>query len=247
MIFNQSGGTSLNFKVVKNPQPANPSPNTIWINTDHKINGYSFSATQPESMAEGEVWFAIGAVSDIAFSATKKNPVMVYPLSAKQHIGGALVDVTAKSYQDGEWVDWVPRGTIFDSKFGGAVVPMSVVYKQANATVNITESGIVFTYTTFQSSQSGVITDEAIDLTDYSTLYVEADISGTGQTTSITGRIVVNATQWKADQSSFVAQKAFAANTGRTVYELPVDSLNGLYFIGTAGGVEGTIYKILLE
>ena len=50
-----SGGTSLNFKVVGNPKPTSPKENTIWINTDVPITGYHFSATQPETMAEGMV------------------------------------------------------------------------------------------------------------------------------------------------------------------------------------------------
>jgi hypothetical protein len=107
------GGALLNFNVVGGTaEPAYPRENIIWLDTDHKINGYSFSATQPENMTEGEVWFPIGAVSNVAFSATKKNPVMVYPLSAKQKIDGVLVDVTAKSYQNGEWVEWIPVGAL---------------------------------------------------------------------------------------------------------------------------------------
>lgn len=100
------GGGGLNFKVICNPQPSTAKENTIWVDTD-RINNYYFSATQPENMVEYDVWFPIGTSSSVAFSATKKNPVMVYPLSAKQYIGGALVDKVAKSYQGSKWVDWV--------------------------------------------------------------------------------------------------------------------------------------------
>jgi hypothetical protein len=31
---------------------------------------------------------------------------MVYPISAKQYVGGALVEKPARTYQGGEWVDW---------------------------------------------------------------------------------------------------------------------------------------------
>lgn len=108
------GGNPLNYTVVGNPQPANPKENTIWLNTDVKITGYSFAAEQPE-MQPGEVWISTGTASQVAVNVLKKGgTVMVYPISAKQ-MGqdGVLVDVTAKSYQNGEWVDWMPQGTLF--------------------------------------------------------------------------------------------------------------------------------------
>lgn len=48
MIFNMTGGgTSLNFKVVGNPQPASPKENTIWVNTNTPISGYYFGNEEP--------------------------------------------------------------------------------------------------------------------------------------------------------------------------------------------------------
>ena len=44
---NTGCGTSLNFKVVGNPQPETAKENTIWFNTDVKITGWNFAATQP--------------------------------------------------------------------------------------------------------------------------------------------------------------------------------------------------------
>ena len=113
--FGSGGGASLNFKVVGNPQPTNPKENTIWVNTDVEIPNWYFSATQPENMQPGEVWISTGTSSTVAFNALKKGgTVMVYPISAKQ-MGqdGVLVDVTAKSWQNGAWVDWIPTGALY--------------------------------------------------------------------------------------------------------------------------------------
>jgi len=122
------GGTSLNVKVVGGTSvPANPKENTIWVKTDVYITGYYFQAKQPEGMQQGEIWISTGMESQVAFNAIKKGSVMVYPLSAKQYISGALVDVTAKSYQGGEWVEWIPAGALYwlgnelTSKTGGWV------------------------------------------------------------------------------------------------------------------------------
>lgn len=105
-VGSSSGG--LNFKIVGGTFiPSNPKENTLWVNTDHDITSYIFSATEPESPAEGMVWISTGTSSPAEFNALKKNGIKVYPLSAKQRIDGAWVKVTAKSYQGGAWRDWL--------------------------------------------------------------------------------------------------------------------------------------------
>lgn len=112
--FNSGGASGgLNLAVVGNPQPASPKENTIWVDTDARITGYIFSATEPETPAEGVVWIQIGTHSPAAFNALKKNGLMIYPMSAKQYIGGAWVYKTAKSYQGGQWVEWIPENALY--------------------------------------------------------------------------------------------------------------------------------------
>lgn len=105
--FGGGGGAALNFKVVPgSTQPGTAAENTIWVKTE-KINNWYFSATQPEGMQEWDVWFQTGTESAVEFDVLKKNSVIVYPLKAKQMVSGTLKDVTAKSYQNGEWVQWI--------------------------------------------------------------------------------------------------------------------------------------------
>ena len=106
------GGAGLNFKVVGNPQPSNPVENTVWIDTDTPITSYIFSAAQPAG-EEGMVWIATGTTSTVEFNALKKNGITVYPMGAKQYVSGAWVDKTAKSYKNGEWVEWIPEGMLY--------------------------------------------------------------------------------------------------------------------------------------
>lgn len=102
-----SSGIGLNFEIVGGTtQPTNPKENTIWVNTDVEISGWIFSVTEPESPVEGMVWNAIGTSSTTDFNALKNNGIQVYPISAKQYVGGAWVNVDAASYQDGKWVNW---------------------------------------------------------------------------------------------------------------------------------------------
>mgnify|MGYP003303869401 CR=1 FL=1 len=125
MIFNVSGGggTALNFRVVGGTTaPSNPKENTIWVNTSTDITSWVFSATQPTA-ASGRVWISVGTSSVVEFNALKKNGIQVYPISAKQYVSGVWVDKPAKSYQNGEWVEWITyllNGSDFcDSLTGG--------------------------------------------------------------------------------------------------------------------------------
>lgn len=117
-----SAGDAWNFEVVGNPQPSNPRQNTIWVDAEN-ITGYYFSVEQPENMQPGEVWFLTGKASTVAFNAAKNGYIMLYPISAKQMVGGALVDVTAKSWQNGAWVEWIEYlfrdGNQFEDLTGG--------------------------------------------------------------------------------------------------------------------------------
>lgn len=172
------GGAPLNFKVVGNPQPSNPSENTIWLNTDVDITGWYFTSTQPEDMKQGEVWFFTGTSSVVAFSATKKNPVMVCPLSAKQYVDGALVAVTAKSYQSGEWVDWcvyLLNGSDFCEDITGGWSVNSDITGFTVTPSQITSDGLVLT--SGSGARMGrVQTKKIIDLTEANTLKFDIDV-----------------------------------------------------------------------
>ena len=172
------GGAPLNFKVVGNPQPSNPKANTIWLNTDVPITGWYFAATQPENMAEGEVWFLTGSSSSVAFNSLKKNGIQVYPLSAKQYVGGAWVTKTAMVYQGGAWVElW--DGALFDNGnqythiTGGwwqnKDLGWTSSYAPNTGTVTISDS---LNLNAPANNGAGVSTKKPIDLTQYNIIKV---------------------------------------------------------------------------
>lgn len=108
-------GVELNFEVVGGTEePSNPNENMIWVNTDVDITSWIFSAAEPAAPQEGMVWIPISTASPASFNALKKNGLQVYPLSAKQYVAGVWVDVIVKSYQGGEWVEWISTLTVFD-------------------------------------------------------------------------------------------------------------------------------------
>ena len=79
MIFNivsGGGGSVLNFAIAGNPRPENPDENTIWIDTNEPISGWTISAEEPAKV-ENTVWIAAGSFSQVAFNALKENCIMV--------------------------------------------------------------------------------------------------------------------------------------------------------------------------
>ena len=216
------GGTSLNFKVVGGTTaPSNPKENTIWINTDVEITRKYFQAEQPEGMAEGEVWISTGTASQVAFNALKKDTIMVYPLKAKQMVSGTLVDVTAKSWQDGEWrpwsLYWFENGTL-DSTIGY---------------VRDTEDGADEWWTVDNSGfkvevpadtyDSWIRSKNKVDVTNYITLYfVFASQTGGTATIGLTS---------KTNCSSFTAKKE-RTTTGAGTVSVDISNVTGSYYIG---------------
>lgn len=238
MIFNMSGGggAGLNFKVVGNPQPENPSENTIWLNTDAEITGWIFNATQPESPVGGHVWITIGASGQVQFNAIKKNSIIVYPISAKQYIAGVWTDVTAKIYQNGAWVDWI---TYLFKDGDGALVEFGTT----GSTINIGTNGITFS----GSSSKGCYSDEAVTFEKTSTFFVEATITSVGTSADYTGSLVAKTpdkyTSSRNDHpTTATARTKLTADGVRTVYKMSLSA--GTWHLGISGNVVGTVHNM---
>ena len=173
IILNVGGGgngAALNFKVVGNPQPALPSENTIWVNTDTPITGYEFSATEPVEPIEGLVWISTGTSSPVEFNALKKNGIQVYPLSAKQYVDGALVDKTVAIYQGGAWNDLF-IGKIYED--GVQYLSLSYIINGANAPV-YNDSYISLTWNTKSGTGAVVVyTTDKINVSGFEKLTLE--------------------------------------------------------------------------
>lgn len=214
--------SDLNFEVVGGTtEPVNPTENTLWVNTPHDISGYYFQSTQPENMAEGEVWFATGTISNVEFNALKKNGIQVYPISAKQHIGGACVDVTAKSYQGWEWVDWsitlYPPGSNWNTATSG----------NGYATINgdgITLQEEWISYSQYQQ----VTTNSKWDVTGFNKLRARMKTSSTGCTKVVALSSLASS---NVRDGSFVAKVQNATQTPETIFECDISGLSGEYYV----------------
>lgn len=105
-------GTDMNFDVVAYNTldqllASRPKENTIGVVTTTTVTGWIFSVEEPTNMANGAIWFPTSTESVGQFNALKgSNGIMVYPMFAKQWIGSNIVDLTVRSYINGQWVAW---------------------------------------------------------------------------------------------------------------------------------------------
>lgn len=224
------GGTALNFKVVGNPQPESPKENTIWVNTDVPITGWYFAATRPENMAEGEVWFPTGKSSTVAFNALKKNGIQVCPLSAKQMVSGSLVDVEAKSYQGGAWVDW--NRYIFKD----GVLSEITGFTSVNGTVAITNT---IDFVTNSNAYAHWYSNERIDVTNIDKINVT--ISDDGSRSYAQGNSPLVGVSKSIPTNSSGTIGGLAAHTTFINSEGPIPS--GVYEVNVSE-IEGSVYLV---
>lgn len=252
MIFNVSGGggTALNFRVVGGTTaPANPAENCIWVNTETPITSWIFSAEESSPAEAGMVWFPIGTSSPVEFNALKKNGIQVYPLSAKQYVGGAWVAVTAKSYQGGAWVDWITYlykdGEFFEDLTG----TLSKIFSSAgSATLTLNETNIYF----YSAGGNGIYAfANLFDLSGKSKLCCECKLTGSG--TYAADVRVMSTKSVTSFSSGIVAQSYGVKDNAIHVIEVDISAIDSGYigFSGTiASGSDNcyfTIYKMWLE
>lgn len=223
-LVQNGGGASLNFKVIGNPMPSTAKENTIWVDTD-RINNYYFSATQPENMAEYDVWFTLGADSNVAFSATKKNPVMVYPVSAKQYVNGAWVNKTAKIWQGGKWESVVHNIFLLGPDGYDANVVKTASYGTHSFSANDSGITVTGTYENYAGGGCTAAFDKKYNLTPYSTLTANVKaIHGTEGAVTI----MISTSKIKADKVAYLS-----LTDGSTIGEknLDISDINGEYYI----------------
>lgn len=245
MIFNMTSGSGseLNFTVKAYASEtellaAVPKENTIGIITTTQITSWIFSATEPETPANGIVWIYTGMGSPIEFNALKKNGVQVYPISAKQYVNGAWVDVTAMSYQNGEWTEWIDSSKLYyynKQKYkwivtaekmnstSGTITPTVTYNNDGSVTLTINPGGI--------TKSCMFRLEDVFDMRDYSLLTIE---TGDGIDDTVQALVVYeDGDYWGKPGSDYNGEAlAYKALSPNRTYTLPVSSINKTCRIG---------------
>lgn len=249
---NTGGGGSggLNFQVISGTTaPSNPKENMIWVNTSTKITSYIFSATQPTGSA-GMVWILVGTPSPVEFNALKKNGIQVYPISAKQYIGGAWVDKTAKSYQGGKWVDWVIyliNGSELNTEYAGTW-NQTTGGQGVGGSAEMTSEGLLIkanTATKYSGSAFRYGPDEKINFSGVNSIeFVVRIKSGSGKLSAV----VTDEFATGYDSASVASVDQTVTGTDRIVV-MDVSGVSGNHYlrVGTNSKASAAAYSYVIK
>ena len=256
--FTTSGVTRHEFRMRIG---ANATVSNITFYPMIRLASETDAAWEPYGGAqEGAVWIKTGVFSSGAFNALKKNGIQVYPISAKQYIGGAWVDRTAKIYQGGEWHDWM-----FDLYVDGsewetrALKPSSGWPHVYTPTVTKNTDGSTTVSLTVSGEGGGGVWElkNDIDVTNYKSLCIKCKVSLPSRTDAgVCAHLAVmhrSTSYWETDAAAI---RTLPSANNITTYELDIASLDGAYdiavccrwngaWLGT-GTVAVTVYDIYL-
>lgn len=241
-------GVELNFQVVGGTAaPANPTENTIWVNTDQTITSWVFSHNQPSNPSEGMVWIINGVSGVHEFDATSDVSLRVQVASVKQYVSGAWVVKTTKVYQNGAWI---PTFMYLFKNGIGAILPLTLG-KQANGTASMNNEYISLSYTTTNNGQSLVQSTNPINLSNFSKLKAEILCTNNISDSKYNGRIGIynrSIPNGQLGETSAAGMLRIPVNSARTVYSLTIsDSLKDAFYIAIGGVTAMKIYNIWLE
>lgn len=195
--------------------------------------------------ATGQVWISTGTSSTVELNALKKNAIQVYPIAAKQYIGGAWENKTAMSYQAGAWQSWVTDIIAYD----GGATDVTLAYQ--NASDKGTYILLTINTNSNSASKAATIKTPAVNLTGLNVL--EVTYSNLTGDSSFAGRI--RAMVWDAEGSLIVAQSTVGSSASGTctvdISGLEGDYVIGVYAYNTSGTYSGTCWvkqiKALME
>ena len=255
-------GVELNFQVVGGTAaPANPTENTIWVNTDQTITSWVFSHNQPSNPSEGMVWIVNGASTISEFDAVSDVSLRVQVAGVKQYVNGVWETKTVKVYQNGEWASLstylVKNGIDNTEKTGGWNTGVGWGYNSDVVSPTITfDDGIMkVTYPTNDGLQfGGISTKNPIDLTNYNTLeMLLSSAQATGSSYPSQGGLSALYMCLGKDTNSKVATAAIAVKESVTnkVASINISDLTGLYYIGifeaTYVGLPANVYADIVN
>lgn len=240
-----STGAALNFQVVGGTtDPESPTENTIWVNTDQAITSWVFSHNQPDSPSEGMVWITVDTESDASFDALMDNTLMVYPVLCKHYISGEWERNEAHIFKNSAWVQFSTIALYIFESGRGALVELTTS-AQKNASVTISNDSIACSYTSSPGYHIVTIkTVNTIDVSNFKTLNIEANITGVNGANDENTRI---GRFGLYNGSSLIADKNFAADNALVKYTLDISSITGSYYVLIERVIKGNIFNIWLE
>lgn len=241
----KAGG--LNFEVVgSTEQPANPKENTIWVETDQEITGWSFADIEPVTTPEepiGHVWFTPISRGKQSINALAENTIQLYLNKVFQRTSGEWTVRDAMIYVNGEWCD-VGIQWLFESGYGENA--LFDYEHEGNSTIDVSVDRIKTNYSSTNNGQ--MLISAEFDATGLNTLYVEAEVTKHNNNTYVKTGFAVNSTAHAyIGLLSCAVYFNITENSSKKVYTLPISELDGIQKFITVGLLGAEIYNIWCE
>ncbi|MEG0913329.1 MAG: hypothetical protein RSD08_09780 [Oscillospiraceae bacterium] len=236
----KSGGAALNFKVFGGTAaPVNPQENTLWVNTDKPIAGWSFLCTQYTGTSpDGWVQVICGVTSNVSFNALKKSELIVYPTACLQYDGNVWSTKSAKIYQGGVWKDfrlWLYNNGI---KYAAVTGDWQTKTSGAYSSVTFGAKSVVIRAGSPSGAASGhaaICTGKKVDVSDISYLKFKIKSYSLNGAAAYQRLVMYIANEFiyypeQAGAAASVSSNCFG--NAETTFSIDCASLRGSYFIG---------------
>ena len=130
----------------------------------------------------------------------------------------------------------------------GFIKPMTLT-KQSSFTGGVTDEKIIFSYTGTSYTCGLLITDEAIDLTNYKTLIYDVEVTDvpTGNYALRVGLYNAIPTVGNTSSTNAYSTRILSATEGRVLIKIDVENLSIAKYIAVMGAGNATIHNIYLK
>ena len=133
-------------------------------------------------------------------------------------------------------------------KEGTGAVQTLTKSAETYSTISVKTTGITFSYNSEDSSSVIAVTTNKVDMTEYSTIHVEANISNVLSTSwKLLFGVFSQRSNSEDPPDMALAYVAAKANSTRTEYTVDVSSLRTSGYVGLYGVGAGTVYNIWLD
>ena len=247
--------SNLNFKVYTvESKPTTPgAENDIAIISSVPMTNWIMSPDNPTGIPrnEGDVWIQYSVCGNTK-NILKQNAMTIATIRAWQYVDGAWVDREAVSCQDGAWVDWWDgslyiNGNEYAHVTGGWGTDG---YTISDGSITSVSAGVKNSDHFFlQGSYSTKVmlgTLEPINADKFTTLHVDAEVTGITNDASITFCV----SRTKA-ASSLIKKSDFGSEKQRKVLNMDLSDISGDIYIQVhaqyAPACSGKVYRVWLE
>ena len=243
--------SNLNFRVYTAAAiPTTGTENDIVIISEVPMSNWILSPDKPSGIprSDGDVWIRYSVNGD-TFNALKNNSMMIATISAWQYVDGAWGDVTAMSYQDGEWVEWaifLVNGSFLNTAFAGEWM-RGTGSQGSGGSAEMTADGLKITGNGVVNGSGGALRygpEELIDFTEISEIIVEWEwVSGAKSIAMLLVTDVQN-TAWN---SAYVRRYDHTFTGGLETTPFDVSDITGEHYfrVGTSTTTSSNIVFLI--